>query len=924
MDFISRDALIQAMSAWAVDKVKGLGQILMEQKVLTSERHALLEALVQEHLKQHGNDPQQSLAAVSSLGSVREELEQIPDPGLQASLVHVSAARRVGEDSWASHASAAVGTPTSSGLRFRILRPHAKGGLGQISVALDQELQREVAFKEIQDRHADDPDKRCRFVLEAEITGGLEHPGIVPVYGLGHYADGRPYYAMRFIKGDSLKDVIDRFHRKEGPERDPGERTVEFRKVLGRFVDVCNAMAYAHSRGVLHRDLKPGNIMLGKYGETMVVDWGLAKPLEKTEPAQQLDEQPLRPSSQSGTAETVAGVVRGTPSFMSPEQAAGRLDLPGPASDIYSLGATLYALVTGQPPFTDPDVDTVLRKVQQGDFAAPRQKKRDVPAALEAICLKAMALRPADRYAAPRALADDIEHWLADEPVTAFREPWTARAGRWARRRRTVVTSAVAALLVGAIGLVTATVLLAQANERERAARELAQANEKAAAEREAETKAVLEFVENRVFAAARPEGESGGLGHAVMLREAVEAALPFVAKGFTDQPLIEARLRMTLGTSFLYLGDAKTAAEQAEAARALYARHRGPDHPDTLASMNNLANSYADLGRLTDALKLREQTLTLRKAKLGPAHPDTLLSMNNLANSYTALGRLTDALKLREQTLTLMKAKPGPDHPDTLASMNNLAVSYADLGRHADALKLHEQTLALRKAKLGPDHPDTLASMNNLAVSYAALGRHAEALKLCEQTLALRKAKLGPDHPNTLLSMNNLAVSYAALGRHADAVKLREQMLALRKAKLGPDHPDTLASKQILAQLRAGDAASTTSARTVARIVCILASPLGNGPLVAVSARVAGKPFNRSIWVHTGGAFIKTEGTAWVECGKAADRLYFTERNRNLEYVELYDQSRELTARLYATRMYWITRGQSNWNFLYWGYWEE
>ena len=181
---------------------------------------------------------------------------------------------------------------------------------------------------------------------------------------------------------------------------------------------------------------------------------------------------------------------------------------------------------------------------------------------------------------------------------------------------------------------------------------------------REAETKAVLDFVENKVFAAARPEGQEGGLGRDVTLRQAVEAAVPFVARSFRDQPLIEARLRMTLGTSFCYLGEAKIAAEQYETARALYTKHLGPDHPDTLTSMNNLANSYADLGRHAEALKLHEETLALQKAKLGPDHPDTLKSMNNLAISYSALGRHAEALKLREETLTLHESQARPRPP--------------------------------------------------------------------------------------------------------------------------------------------------------------------------------------------------------------------------------------------------------------------
>ena len=200
--------------------------------------------------------------------------------------------------------------PPADGQRFRVLRPHARGGLGAVFVALDDELHREVALKQILDRHADDPTSRQRFLLEAEITGGLEHPGIVPVYGLGTYADGRPYYAMRFIRGDSLKEAIERFHADEALKRDPGRRSLELRKLLRRFLDVCNAIDYAHSRGVLHRDLKPGNIMVGKYGETLVVDWGLAKATGQVRRRSRPSERTLMPSSASGSGRDAARLAR--------------------------------------------------------------------------------------------------------------------------------------------------------------------------------------------------------------------------------------------------------------------------------------------------------------------------------------------------------------------------------------------------------------------------------------------------------------------------------------------------------------------------------------------------------------------------------------------------------------------------------------
>jgi len=291
--------------------------------------------------------------------------------------------------------------------RFKVLRLHQKGGLGLVSIALDEELNREIALKEIQAAHADSFENRTRFLREAEITGALEHPGVVPVYSLGKHADGRPYYAMRFIRGMNLQTALEDFH---GLDTDTANKQLHFRQLLGRFVDVCYAMEYAHSRQVIHRDLKPGNIMLGDYGETLVVDWGLAKSLND---AADTDESistadtvisPVKTSDSASSTTTQVGRVVGTPAYMSPEQAAGRLDALGPASDIYSLGATLYHVVAGKVAFSGTE-EEVLGNVQMGRFPRPRTVNATVPRALEAICLKAMAMLPSDSYAWGRAMS---------------------------------------------------------------------------------------------------------------------------------------------------------------------------------------------------------------------------------------------------------------------------------------------------------------------------------------------------------------------------------------------------------------------------------------------------------------------------------------------------------------------------------------
>jgi serine/threonine protein kinase len=412
---IEQVQLATAFETWKTDIAGTLADLLHRQGALDASQRSLLEGLVATQLEQWECNPDEHLEPQARDRLQRDAAAVPTTPAVATTVTHygpkIPAADHHGH--WGAETSVDVPAAVKvAGNRFRVIRSYARGGLGEVFIALDSELDRNVALKELRAYNAHDPVSQSRFLLEARVTGRLEHPGIVPVYGMGRYADGRPFYAMRFIEGETLEQAIRRFHEPEGSLREPGQRELAFRRLLRSFIDTCNAVAYAHSRGVVHRDLKPQNIMLGRFGETLVVDWGLAKSLADPE-GHSAD------SSSAGALTdelslTRPGSALGTPQYMSPEQAAGDLSRVEAASDVYSLGATLYCLLVGHGPFPSGEIADVLHRVHRGIFPAPRRLRKSVDPTLEAICLKAMALQPEDRHASPLALASEIEAWLAE------------------------------------------------------------------------------------------------------------------------------------------------------------------------------------------------------------------------------------------------------------------------------------------------------------------------------------------------------------------------------------------------------------------------------------------------------------------------------------------------------------------------------
>ena len=303
--------------------------------------------------------------------------------------------------------------------RFRLIRPLAQGAYSLVHLALDVEINRIVALKELRQEYALDPSANRRLMFEAEVTGGLEHPGVIPVYGSGRHGDGRAYFTMRLVRGEDLQHAIGRLSSLS----DPSDHQSRQRRLMERFVDVCYTIDYAHGRGVIHRDLSPRNILLGQFGETVVIDWGLAKWIGPTPSEESADSEPgsIWPATLRTIPGTKSGHAMGTPCYLSPEQAGGRPDLHGAVSDVYSLGAILYQILTGKAPFEGAS-DMVFQQAQVGDFPPPRQIREDLDPALEAICLKAMALEPEDRHQRAIDLGDDVVHWMENEGAAELRD----------------------------------------------------------------------------------------------------------------------------------------------------------------------------------------------------------------------------------------------------------------------------------------------------------------------------------------------------------------------------------------------------------------------------------------------------------------------------------------------------------------------
>ena len=603
-------------------------------------------------------------------------------------------------------------------------RFHAQGGLGEVLAARQEELDRTVALKRIR------PDKlheaaRRRFLREAAITARLQHPGIVPVYSLGQDDDG-PFYTMPFIEGRTLQEAIDTFHGDESLRRDPGRQALEFRSLLQQFIAVCNTIAYAHDRGVVHRDLKPSNIMLGPYGETLVLDWGLAKQLGADDAGGEADGDVPSPSPRHD-ALTATGAVLGTPQYMSPEQAKG--EPVGPASDIFNLGLILHEILTGKPAFDESSFRGAdrLKAVREAAIVPPRSRDANPPRALEAICLKALAAQPGNRYPSPRALADDVVRWLADEQVSAYQEGWGQRLMRMARRHRTWAQAGASALVlitiisVFAVIRINAALTLASTNATE------AQSQRQRAAQNFGTVLDGVTLLAKRLHDRAPTDTPEMIALRREMADRAMHLIRSFVDEG-GDEPTMRleamfARRQLAMTLAFLGRNDE---AKQAFNKALAMAEQLAADYPTESVYQVQLAQSYFFLAKELLAEHSPMATEEFRRAERAYRRGAVLAQDNAIALNHLAWF-LVDCpdVQLRDPDHAIEwaeRARAVAQGPDRARVWNTLGVAYYRKHDWQNAITALDMACKLRPA--GGNDDDFFF----LAMAYWKLGDRPRA----------------------------------------------------------------------------------------------------------------------------------------------------------------------------------------------------
>jgi tetratricopeptide (TPR) repeat protein len=649
---------------------------------------------------------------------------------------------------------------------YRLEGEFARGGMGRILLARDRRLGRMVAVKELHSQAG--PGARGRFVREALVTARLQHPAIVPVYEAGLWPDGLPFYAMKLVEGRSLDSLI-----RGGAGLQPRLA------LLPHLIAVADAVAYAHSQRVVHRDLKPANVLVGPFGETVVVDWGLARVLDQADwPG---PEAPATTAPADGG--TLAGTVLGTPHYMPPEQARG--EAVDERADVYSLGAMLYFLLAGGPPYAGTTSAEVLASAATGRPEPVDRREPEAPADLVAIVGKAMAASPAERYPSARELASDLRRFQTGQLVSAYRYSTRELMRRFVRRHRGAVLLTVT--LTAALAVAIAGGFLGV--RRQARVAELQRDRARAAAEKAERVNSFL----REMLASADPRVS----GRDVTVAALLDAAAARVEPELGGQPQVKAGVLSTLGTTYQGLGLFEPAREHLRAAHEAAVAAFGRESGEAAEALARLAGAVEDMGDPQEAERLDREALGMLQ-RLGEADGTVGVAVRaDLARVLQGLGQSEAAEALYRETLAMQRRLDGERSASVATTLNNLGVLLGQRGDWAAAAPLHREALEIIRGVRGPEHPEVASAMSSLGAVLEETGDLPGAEALYRDSLALRLKVLGPDHPDVTRSRYALAGLLRRRGDPEGALALSRQVLALRGRTLPDGHPMVAASLQ-------------------------------------------------------------------------------------------------------------------------------
>ncbi len=647
---------------------------------------------------------------------------------------------------------------------YQVIGELGAGGVGRVYRAVQLSTRREVALKVLSPQSLGSSQAQVRFDREVELAARLAHPNIVRVFDRG-IDRGVCYYAMELVDGVHLDEYV----RSQNLSR---------REILRLIRTVAQAVQHAHQRGVIHRDLKPSNILVTPTGTPCVVDFGLAKALEK-EPA--------------GLEITIDGAVTGTPAYMSPEQATGHVEAVDTRSDVFSLGVVLYRLLTGEAPhdLTGTPYD-VQRRIAEVEIRPPRTVCAEVDRELEAVLLRALALDPEDRYASAGDLADDLENYLNGEPLTARKATTLYFLGKRLRKHRVGLTLAAAVVLALFGMAVWAHVRVTRQRDRAVAAEARAETERNIARDQRNRAVAVATVLHNLLWAA----NPTWAPGREVTVRDVLDRASRRIDADLAGKPDVRQQVRDTIGRTYLSLGRFPEAGRELGKVLAYRRRTFGDRDPRTLTAMNNLALCFAELGRAKEAEALYAEAIA---AHADPDTPEALAAKGNYASLLYDMGRFGEARKLNREVLDGQRRAFGPWDPRTLLTANNLALCLVELDRPDEAEHLLQRALDGAREELGAEHACVLTIEGNLARPALARGEYADAARRLAEVCRRKERILTLDHPDTLTAMNDWAKALFHQGNYPLAEVLLRRTLRSQVRVIGKKHRDTIRTRSNL-----------------------------------------------------------------------------------------------------------------------------